>query len=72
MSREELQQAIIGKSPDQVIAAIGRPDRTSTGGQGGLTQYWYYDGATKDEITGKVDSTAQVIVENGQVDSINF
>lgn len=71
MSREEFRQAVIGKSPDQVIASVGRPDRTSTGGQGGLRQYWYYDGAAKDEITGNVDK-AQVVIENDQVETVNF
>lgn len=73
MSREEFRQAIAGKSPDQVIASVGRPDRTdeSTGARGELIQYWYYDGAAKDEITGNVGK-AQVVIENGQVYRVNF
>lgn len=71
MSRDEFTRAVQGRTPDQVIAAVGRPDRTSTGGEGGLTQYWYYDDAAKDPITGKVGKV-QVVVEDGKVRTINY
>lgn len=67
--REEFRQAILGKTPEQVIAAVGKPDSTqdSSGDQS-----WYYRKRTKDPVTGKLDSVAQVIFERGVVVRVNY
>lgn len=71
MSREEFQQAVVGKSLDQVIANVGRPVITQMD-NGGRKQRWYYDRVTRDSITGKVDGRVQLIIENGMVEKVNF
>lgn len=69
MLRDDFKKAIMFEAPEQVIVAIGRPDTTQ---QTGTTEYWYYHYVTRDPITGKVDYSAQVIIENGEVKSVNF
>jgi hypothetical protein len=62
--RNDLEATVIGKTPDEVIAAIGRPNSTQH-----LTQMdiWSYNNLTKDPISGKLDRTTQVVFENGRV-----
>jgi hypothetical protein len=69
MLRDDFKSAILLKTPDQVIAAVGRPDTTQ---QAGTTEYWNYHHSTKDPVTGKVDNSAQVVIENGIVQIVNF
>lgn len=67
--REEFRKAITGKTPDEVIKAVGKPDSTQDSG-GGST--WYYNKATKDPVTDKVDYSAQVVFEGGRVSQVNY
>lgn len=69
MTRDEFKAAVMWKSSDDVIKAVGKPRRTS---ESGTSSYWYYDGVSKDEITGKTDHNVQVIFEDGLVKRINF
>lgn len=68
-TRDEFRNLIIGKTPDQVLKAVGKPDRTReiTG-----MNVWYYDATTTDPVTGKVDRAAQVIFEQGVVDRVSY
>lgn len=51
--------------------AFGPPTRTSSGSKGDFV--WYYDGATIDPTTGKVDRMVQVVFnDRGYVERVNF
>lgn len=68
--REDFRKAIMGKTPQEVIQAVGKPQSTQDFGKD--FNFWYYDGRTKDPITGKVDGRAQVCFKNGVADHVNF
>lgn len=68
-TRAEFKALVVGKTPEQVIAAVGKPDSTQ---ESSIGQTWYYRETTVDPITGKADATAQLVFENGIVDRINF
>jgi DNA repair exonuclease SbcCD ATPase subunit len=57
MFRDEFRETVVGKTEDQVIQAVGKPDRTSD--FGGYS-HWYYDGKTKDRFTGKLDNSISI------------
>ena len=69
-SREEFRTLVMGKTMDEVRAALGNPSRTSEPGGGNL--YWEYFAATFDPETGKTDISAQLVFKNGKVASVNF
>jgi outer membrane protein assembly factor BamE (lipoprotein component of BamABCDE complex) len=69
-TREEFERLVIGKTKDEVIKAVGRPDRTSKQAEG--TEYWYYSDVIRDPITGKLDRQVQVVFEDGLPVRINF
>ncbi len=68
-TRDQFRQLVIGKTPDEVIKAVGKPDRTQDFAG---TRAWYYDRITTDPITGKVDRTSQVIFEQGVADRVTY
>lgn len=68
MTRDEFRKAVVGKTPDEVIATVGRPDRTDD--LGGIA--WYYRDRTRDPVSLKTDSSAQVVFENGRVVRVNY
>ena len=59
----------MGKTPDEVIEVVGRPESTSDDGS---TQYWYYYSRTIDNAAGKTDNRIQVVFRDGVVDSVNY
>lgn len=69
MYRSTFKEAIFLKTKDEVIAAVGRPDTTQQSGQ---TEYWNYHEATRDVVTGNIDRSAQVVIEDGRVKAVNF
>lgn len=71
ISRTEFSKLIVGKTPNEVIAAVGKPDTTQSSSDGG-NAYWYYNGRTFDPVNGKIDSDAQVIIIRGIVDHVNY
>src|SRR5205814_1027047 len=58
-SRDQFNALVYHKSPDQIIAAVGRPDATET--LNGET-HWSYKGRTYDPASGRVDAVAQIIL----------
>lgn len=66
-TREEFSKAVIGKTRQQVIDAIGKPSSTS---EAGGTYYWYYEGI-KDSLTGN-RSSAQIVFDNDIANRINY
>jgi outer membrane protein assembly factor BamE (lipoprotein component of BamABCDE complex) len=69
MSREAFRTAVEGKTPDEVIKAVGKPDSTQDIG-GDPT--WYYRNRTTDPATGAVDDKAQVEFRDGRVAGVNY
>lgn len=67
-SKEEFRQLVIGKTEQEVLAAVGKPTNTQDYGRDIV---WYYQQCFRDPITGKW-LTAQVTFENGRVDRVNF
>ena len=53
--REEFASSIFGKSEDQVLDAVGKPDTTSEDAQ---ATYWHYRRRTRNPATGSTDSDA--------------
>lgn len=75
MSRETFESVVIGKSEDEVIKSVGRPNSTKSGTwerSGIKWSYWYYEGRTVDPISGKADYQATVTFENGRVTNVTF
>ena len=70
MTRSEFEEAVIGKSQEEVIDAVGRPDNTSSGVRPRWS-YWYYRRAARDEITGNLGKV-QVVFKDGAVVQTNF
>lgn len=69
MSRTDFKRTVIGKTEQEIIAAIGRPSQTQD--MGGM-QMWYYEERTQDPATGTADHMAQVTFENGRAVGVNF
>jgi outer membrane protein assembly factor BamE (lipoprotein component of BamABCDE complex) len=69
-TREQFRALIIGKTREEVIKAVGKPERTQE--VSGYGEYWFYRNLTKDPITDKLDFSAQVVFENGVVNRVNY
>jgi hypothetical protein len=69
LDREAFEKAVLGRTPDEVTAAVGKPDGTS---EGGRETYWRYEGRTWDPTAGKVDEAARVVFEGGKVARVEF
>lgn len=68
-TREEFRQLAIGKTGQELIDAIGRPETTSEGG----FVIWVYKKLTYDPITGKTDADAMVLFDReGRVESVRY
>lgn len=67
--RDEFRSLVMGKTTDEVLAAVGKPDRTQDSGS---TFFWQYNNLAKDPITGEIDSTTQVTFEDGKVISVDY
>ena len=68
-TREKFRELVIGKTPDEVIAAVGKPDRTV---ESGTAIFWYYDARTTNPDTGMADKKAQVVIRNGRAAEVNY
>lgn len=68
-TRDEFRARIMDKTPDEVIAAIGKPVKTS---ERGRSQNWYYENCCVDPVTGNVDNWVQLVIEEGRVVRVNF
>jgi hypothetical protein len=79
-SWQEFEALVIGKTPDEVIAAIGKPDATTTPGPRDLPTtdpmyeaFWNYEGkqfAIVDPTSGKEDMWATVGFEKGRATNV--
>lgn len=67
--RSEFTATVMGKSANEVINAVGRPESNQDHGK---IAYWAYDGKTKDPVTGKRDNMTQVEFHDGRVVNVHF
>lgn len=70
MPRSEFRGKIMGLSPDEVVAAIGKPDDTQELFPGEPT--WIYLERTSDPITGKVDKGVIVMFRHERVYLVSY
>jgi hypothetical protein len=66
--RKEFRKLLVGKTPDDVIAAVGGPDSTS---QDGDRIKWTYRKRTIDPATGQVDAAIFVHFTDGKVSNVD-
>jgi outer membrane protein assembly factor BamE (lipoprotein component of BamABCDE complex) len=67
--RDDFTASVLGKSEDQVLEAVGKPDLTSEDAQ---ATYWHYRSRTRNPTTGRIDSDVQVVFERGHVTALNY
>jgi hypothetical protein len=68
-TRAMFRDLVMGKTPAEVTAAVGKPDRTVVSG---TADFWYYDGRTTNPATGKADNKVQLVFRVGKVAEINY
>lgn len=69
MTRDEAKKLLIGKTKDEVIELLGRPDKTSEGVLG----HWAYHGITFDPVSQKADNALWVYFgDDGRVNRLSF
>jgi hypothetical protein len=68
-SRQEFSRRVLGKSEEEVIEAVGRPDETSEDDD---ARYWHFKKRTLDPLTQKKDTDVQVVIKGGKVADINY
>ena len=68
MTREKFRQAVIGKTQEQVIKAVGKPDQTMDYNMGSV---WYYMDKVTDTVTGN-EGTATIDYQGGVAQSVGF
>lgn len=65
LTRAEFTAAVMGKTPDEVIARFGRPEFTEDHPAGFIR--WTYSGVCMDPISGKVDTFTAIDFADGRV-----
>ena len=68
-TRDEFRAAVMGKTQSEVIALLGKPDRTSED-TGSGPEWLYYD-IRRDPLTGKLDQFTTVRFLHGRVVEIH-
>jgi len=71
VTREVFNESVVGKTPNEVLQTIGKPDRTDGDGTNPGDD-WFYEQRTADAITGKTDSSAMVVFQHGRVDHVVY
>lgn len=66
--REDFRNMVMGKTQQEVIRAVGRPDNTNDLGS---LVFWHYDMGAKDPASGKIDDVT-VIFQKDVVIEVNF
>lgn len=70
LPREQFRALVTGRTEQQVLDALGRPDETQD--QEGLGKLWYYRNAAVDPTTGKKTAIVQIVFEGGVATMVNF
>jgi hypothetical protein len=69
LTRYEFSLAVKGKTPEEVTAIVGKPDRTSE--SEGQT-IWHYSKRSKHPLTDETDPSVQVVFKGGVVVDVLF
>jgi DnaJ-domain-containing protein 1 len=70
--RNDFKKMVMGKTKQEVIAAVGKPDSTSESQLSfAMIAYWKYSEQVKDPASGNIGG-AEVHFTNGKVDSVDF
>lgn len=69
-TRDEFRKLLMGKTMDEVLKAIGKPESTSDTPDRNPT--WYYKNITHDPLTKETDSTTYVDFRRGRVEDVRF
>tara|TARA_X000001036_G_C20520875_1_gene742068 strand:+ start:37 stop:666 length:630 start_codon:yes stop_codon:yes gene_type:complete len=70
MTRNEVREAINGKSKEQVLKILGKPEQTQ---DLGIMEMWYYSGISYDPYAEVYDNMVQISFDQfGIVNMINF
>jgi DnaJ-domain-containing protein 1/Sec-independent protein translocase protein TatA len=70
--RNDFKKMVVGKTKQEVIAAVGKPDSTSESQLSfAMIAYWKYSEQVKDPASGNIGG-AEVHFTNGKVDSVDF
>lgn len=70
LPRDQFRSLVSGKTEQQVMDALGKPDETQD--VEGTGKMWYYRNAAVDPVTGKKTALVQVVFEGGVVTTVNF
>ena len=70
-SREEFARLVTGKTPDEVIAILGKPESTRQTSDG-PSESFRYEYRTYDQITGKTDYSVHLYFRRGVVASVSY
>lgn len=70
LPREQFRSLVSGKTEQQVLDALGKPDETQD--QEGLGKFWYYRNVAVDPVTGKKTAQVQIVFDGGTVTTVNF
>ena len=68
-TRAEFRTLVLGKTPDEVRAAVGEPQGTA---EFGIRRVWHCGGVTRDPATGTLDADAAVVFEGGVAADVQF
>lgn len=71
-SRDEFTKLVMGKTGDEVIKRLGRPDTTQENASTPDSPTWFYHDITIDPVSGKTDYAAQLIFDRGKVVNVNY
>lgn len=69
LDRDKFKTLVIGKTKEQIVALLGKPEKTF---EVAPWEYWDYKKRTKDSVTDKVDGTAELLIQDGQVGAVSF
>jgi hypothetical protein len=72
ISRDEFKAKVMGKSAEEVIESVGKPDDTSEVEGKSSVKTWHYRERTIDPATSSTDAGAEVTLEDGTVTKVTF
>lgn len=70
LPRDQLRALLSGRSKQQVLDAMGKPDETQDAE--GIGELWYYRNAGVDTTTNRKSFQVQIVFESGTVTTVNF
>lgn len=67
--REDFKKLVLGKTKQEVLDLLGKPDTT---GQAGSSDSWSYLKRTRDSVTGKVDGRTVLLIRDDKVHDVIY